>query len=201
MQEKLAKVNKAAKGENVKGEFPVITTERLVLRKMVATDSKDMLEYFSDEQVMKFYGLSPFESEQDALDEINWYDRIFETDQGIRWALQTNEGKIIGSCGFHNWDQRHHRAEMGYELSRDYWGQGLMSEVLTAVIDYGFNTLSLNRIQALVEPENAQSLRLLEKAGFRQEGILSQYEFTLGKYDDLYMCALVKSEYINRSQK
>ncbi|MGR6128220.1 GNAT family N-acetyltransferase [Paenibacillus sp. SER-28] len=185
----------------MKGEFPVITTERLILRKMVATDSKDMLEYFSDEQVMKFYGLSPFESEQDALDEISWYDQIFETDQGIRWAIQTNEGKIIGSCGFHNWDQRHHRAEMGYELSRVYWGQGLMSEVLAAVIDYGFNTLSLNRIQALVEPENAQSLRLLEKAGFRQEGLLSQYEFTLGKYDDLYMCALVKSEYINRSQK
>lgn len=87
----------------MKREFPVITTERLVLRKMVATDSKDMLEYFSDEQVMKFYGLSPFESEQEALDEIRWYDRIFETDQGIRWALQTKEGKIIGSCGFHNW--------------------------------------------------------------------------------------------------
>lgn len=72
MQEELAKANKAARGENVKGEFPVITTERLVLRKMVATDSKDMLEYFSDEQVMKFYGLSPFESEQDVLDEISW---------------------------------------------------------------------------------------------------------------------------------
>jgi len=201
MQEKLAKVNKAERGERVKDEFPVMTTERLVLRKMVATDSKDMLEYFSDEQVMKFYGLSPFESEQEALDEISWYDQIFETDQGIRWALQTNGGKIIGSCGFHNWDQRHHRAEMGYELSRAYWGQGLMSEVLAAVIDYGFNTLSLNRIQALVEPENAQSLRLLEKAGFRQEGLLAQYEFTSGKYDDLYMCALVKSEYINRSQK
>lgn len=76
MQEELAKANKAARGENVKGEFPVITTERLILRKMVATDSKDMLEYFSDEQVMKFYGLSPFESEQDALDEISWYDQI-----------------------------------------------------------------------------------------------------------------------------
>ncbi|WP_342416052.1 GNAT family protein [Paenibacillus sp. FSL R10-2782] len=94
-----------------------------------------------------------------------------------------------------------HWAEMGYEMSRAYWGQGLMSGVLATVIHYGFNTLSLNRIQALVEPENAQSLRLLEKAGFRQEGLLSQYEFTSGKYDDLYMCALVKSEYINRSQK
>lgn len=62
----------------MKGEFPVITTERLVLRKMVATDSKDMLEYFSDEQVMKFYGVSPFKSEEEALEEIRWYDRIFE---------------------------------------------------------------------------------------------------------------------------
>jgi ribosomal-protein-alanine N-acetyltransferase len=66
---------------------------------------------------------------------------------------------------------------------------------------YKYPFLSLNRIQALVEPENAQSLRLLEKAGFRQEGLLSQYEFTSGKYDDLYMFALVKSEDINRSQK
>ncbi|MBD2871279.1 GNAT family N-acetyltransferase [Paenibacillus arenilitoris] len=182
----------------MKMTFPVLTTDRLVLRKMAAVDSRDMLTYLSDERVMKHYGMSPFESEQDALDEIGWYDKIFETEAGIRWALQTKEGQVIGSCGFHNRDHRHHRAELGFELSAVHWGQGLMREALAAVIAYGFEAMSLNRIQALVEPANAQCVRLLEKAGFRREGLLAQYEFTLGKYDDLFMYALVKSEYANR---
>ncbi|MBT2291410.1 GNAT family N-acetyltransferase [Paenibacillus albidus] len=175
-------------------EFPVMTTSRLVLRRMVASDSKDMMEYFTDEQALKFYGLQPFESEQEALEEIGWYDQILETGEGIRWALQTEEGRVIGSCGFLNRNQRHRRAEIGFELSRSHWGQGLMLEAIAAVLDYGFRTLELNRIQALVEPGNAQCLRLLEKAGFRREGLLTQYEYTVGKYDDLHLCAVVKSE-------
>lgn len=174
--------------------FPEIQTQRMLLRKFRREDSKDMLVYLSDPEVMKHYGIAPFSSEQDAADEIKWYDSLIEQGLGIRWAITLGEdGPVIGSCGFHNLARRHNRADLGYELSRDYWGRGLMTEAIRAILAYGFTELELNRIQALVEPGNEASIAMLRKLGFTQEGLLAEYEYTLGKYDDLWMFSLLKS--------
>ncbi|SEK25191.1 GNAT family N-acetyltransferase [Paenibacillus sp. OK003] len=61
---------------------------------------------------------------------------------------------------------------IGYKLTPEYWHQGIMTEVVEKVIEYGFNNLGLNRIEAFVEPENVGSRKVLEKIGFREEGIL-----------------------------
>lgn len=174
--------------------FPELQTQRLLLRQFSREDTNAMLDYLSDPEVMKHYGMAPFSSEQDAADEIDWYDSLIEKETGIRWALTLGESSpVIGSCGFHNLDRRHNRAELGYELSSEHWGRGYMSEAMRAILAYGFSELSLNRIQALVEPGNAASIAMLRKLGFTQEGLLAQYEFTLGKYDDLWMFSLLRS--------
>jgi len=176
-------------------EFPVISTERLILREATAEDAEDMLRYLSDKRVMQHTGMDPFGSTDDVLEEIAWYRSIVEEGTGIRWGITLKDtGKMIGSCGFLNREARHFRAEIGYELSHDYWGRGMAGEALRAVVQYGFSQLRLERIEALIEPENGPSIRLVERNGFLREGLLRHYEYTQGKFDDLYMYSLLKSD-------
>ncbi|MDQ0233335.1 GNAT family N-acetyltransferase [Metabacillus malikii] len=177
--------------------FPVIETKRLILRKITKDDAKSILIYLSDKEVMKYYGLAPFTSINDALDEISWYQSIESNKTGIRWGITIKErGIVIGSCGFHNNVSQHFRTEIGFELSRDHWGKGIAYEALEAIISYGFEHMNIHRIEALIEPPNLRSLRLIEKLGFIREGLLRHYEYTNGKFDDLYMYSLLKQEFL-----
>jgi len=154
-----------------------------------------MFDYLSDQDVVKPMGLDPFETEKDVLDEIRWYASIYEEGTGIRWGITLKDfGKVIGSCGFLNRIPKHYRAEVGYEVSKDYWGQGIASEALEAVVKYGYHHLQLERIEALIEPANVPSQKLVEKQGFIREGLLRHYEFARGKFDDLYMYSIIKED-------
>lgn len=176
--------------------FPVLETDRLMLRQVDTDDAESVLRYLSDQEVMKYYGLEPFDSINDALDEISWYQSIFEENTGIRWGITIkNQNEVIGSCGFLNRIPKHYRSEIGFELSKDYWGQGIASEALKAICKYGFEQLNLQRIEALIEPPNLSSQRLVERLGFIREGLLRNYEFTSGKFDDLYMYSLLRKEF------
>lgn len=181
--------------------FPSIETERLVLREVTKNDADSLLAYLSDEQVTRHMGLVPFVSPEDALGEIEWYQSIFDNGTGMRWGI-TIKGKdrVIGSCGFLNRTQKHNRSEIGFELSREHWGKGIAAEALSAVIEYGFSELNLNRIEALIEPANSPSQKLVERYGFTKEGLLRDYECTQGKYDDLYMYSLLKREFDGKLQ-
>lgn len=175
--------------------FPVIETNRLILRQPIKDDASDMLEYLSDQDVVKHMGLLPFQSIEEAHGEIQWYNSILKDGSGIRWGITLKENnRMIGSCGFLNMAAEHSRAEIGYELSQDYWGKGIAGEALEAVVHYGFNHLHFERIQALIEPENIPSQKLVEAKGFMREGLLRHYECTNGKFDDLYMYSLLRSD-------
>ncbi|MED4838209.1 N-acetyltransferase [Priestia megaterium] len=148
--------------------FPIIKTKRLILSEIVAEDAGNILKYLSDKEVMKHYGLEPFTTVKDASNEIAWYKSILNEKSGIRWGITLKEqDDIIGSCGFLNRVHNHCRAEIGYELSKDYWGNGIA---------------------------NAASQKLIKKNGFIKEGLLRSYEFTCGKFDDLYMYSLLKQD-------
>lgn len=176
--------------------FPTLKTDRLILRQVTKDDAGSLLKYLSDKDVMKFVGLEPFESIDDALDEISWYQSISEKRTGIRWGITLKgQGEVIGSCGFLNLVSQHYRSEIGVELSREHWGKGIASEAFEAVIRYGFKQMNLQRIEALIEPPNTPSQRLVEKQGFIREGLLRSYEFTCGKLDDLYMYSILKQDF------
>jgi [ribosomal protein S5]-alanine N-acetyltransferase len=178
--------------------FHILETERLILRKVNAEDAPGMLVYLSDEEVVQHMGLDPFRTIEDVMGEINWYESIYEEGEGIRWGITLKEeGKVIGSCGFLNRAPKHHRAEVGFELSKDYWGKGIASEALDAVIRYGFLHLELERIEALIEPDNLPSQKLVERKGFTKEGLLRHYEYTRGKFDDLLIYSILKNEIID----
>jgi ribosomal-protein-alanine N-acetyltransferase len=141
-------------------------------------------------------GLAPFQSEADALEEIDGYASIRREGTGIRFGIALSEDDvIIGSCGFFNQSERHQRAEIGFELNPAYQGQGIAKESALAVSEYGFKELSLNRIEALVLPENTASQRLHERLGSQREGLLRQYEKTRSQFDDLYVYSILRGDW------
>ncbi|MDV2682869.1 GNAT family protein [Alkalihalophilus lindianensis] len=175
--------------------FPMIETERLILRKVTVDDAESMMKYLSDPDVMEYMGLEPFKSIADVLGEISWYESILSNKTGIRWGITIKEeDKVIGSCGFLNIISKHYRTEIGIDLSKEHWGQGIASEAIEAVIRYGFNQMNLQRIEALIEPMNISSQKLFEQQGFIQEGLLRKYEYTRNGFDDLYMYSLLKED-------
>lgn len=165
--------------------FPTIRTERLVLRQLRLQDSEHIYSYFSTDEVTKYYDLEPFTDPVQAENLIiSWQER-YNNQQGIRWAISLREeDRIIGTCGFHNWSRKHRKAEVGYELSPEYWGQGLMTEALNRIILYGTEELGLHRIGAVIFPDNAASRRLLEDTGFCEEGTLKGYYYKNNKFID-----------------
>lgn len=177
-------------------EFPILKTERLILRQIEKSDANSILNYMSDKDVMRYYGLDPFQTVEDALEEIIWYHSTFYKKTGIRWGITLkDENIVIGSCGFLNIVAQHYRTEIGYELSKSFWGLGIASEALNAIIAYGFKHLGLQRIEALIEPLNLPSQKLAERQGFIREGLLRNYEFTGGKFDDLYMYSMLRRDF------
>lgn len=177
-------------------EFPIIETRRLILREVTTEDADDLFTYLSDKDVVKHMGLEPYQTVKDVMDEIRWYHSIRKEGTGIRWGITLKDsGEVIGSCGFLNRLTKHYRTEVGFELSKEYWGKGIVSEALEAVVKYGYQHFQLERIEALIVPANLSSQKLVEKLGFKREGLLRHYEYTCGKFDDLYMYSIIKKDY------
>lgn len=176
--------------------FPEIFTKRLHLKQIHLNDVNDLHAYLSDPDVRRYIGIPPYTTVEESADEIKWYEKIFQTKTGIRWGIALKEDPtIIGSAGFLNISQSNFRAEIGYELHKSFWRKGIVSEALEAIITYGFEEMKLNRIEALIEPENIASLKLVESFHFIQEGLLREYEYGAGKFDDLYMYSLLRKDY------
>jgi [ribosomal protein S5]-alanine N-acetyltransferase len=181
---------------NFKHDFPVLTTERFILRRMEEKDAGEVFDYFSKDEVTKYYDLESFTEESQAVEIIDRWNARFEKNEGIRWGIADKElGKIIGSCGYHSWEKEHYKAEIGFEVHPDYWRQGVMSEVLKPIIQYGFESMSLNRIEAFYDPENTASKECLFKAGFIFEGVLRKAAFEKGVFCDAAVCSILKEEY------
>jgi [ribosomal protein S5]-alanine N-acetyltransferase len=176
--------------------FPVLETNRIILRRIEKGDAHDIFKYLSDKEVMKHYGTEPFQTVDEAISAISRYESLFAEKRGIRWGITLKgENKVIGSCVFYNMVSEHYRTDIGFVLSKDYWGQGIAQEAVKAVIKYGFEFLNINRVEAVIEPSNVASQKLVDRLGFLREGLLRSYEYFCGKFDDLYMYSLLKSDF------
>lgn len=177
--------------------FPQMETNRLVLRQLKLDDAADVFHYFARDEVTQYYDLATFTEQWQAEELIQqWNDRYIRS-EGIRWGITLQgENRIIGTCGFHGWSKEHNKIEVGYELSPEYWQQGLMSEALKAVIAYGFEHLKLNRIEALIDPDNISSRKLLQKVGLTEEGTLRDCYFEKNQYVDAVVFSILRREFI-----
>ncbi|MNI08161.1 putative ribosomal N-acetyltransferase YdaF [compost metagenome] len=161
-------------------------TERLHLRKMKVSDSSSLYKIWSDPAVTKFMNVSCFTNENQAIDMINLLENLYHENKAIRFSIILMESnEIIGSCGYNSLDFENAKAEIGYDIAKSFWGRGYASEAIRSLLDYAFSTLNLNRIEAKVEPGNANSIKLLQKLDFTFEGSLRQCERVDGRLKDL----------------
>ncbi|PZO36475.1 MAG: GNAT family N-acetyltransferase [Pseudanabaena frigida] len=175
-------------------QFLIVQTPRLILRKLVIEDAEDIFAYASDPQVTTYTLWEAHQSIEDTYEYLNNIAfELYRSGKGIDFGIvEKGSNKLIGTCGLHT-TPIHRRAELGYVLARDYWGQGLMTEAAQAAISFGFHVMQLLRIQAFCAVENVGSARVLEKAGMQFEGILHNYVFTKERTWDVKMYAVVRS--------
>jgi len=112
-----------------------------------------------------------------------------------RLALANSDDELIGICGFNNWSLVHQHAELAYDLAPAYWGRGYMRRAVVAVLDWGFNSVALNRVHAFVMTSNIRSIGLLERCGFIREGTLRELRFARGTPRDFHVYALLAKDF------
>lgn len=178
-----------------------LVTERCLLRPPTIDDVPHIFKMMSDEDVTRYLGRFPMASEDEAVQQIQTYLTGFDEQQSVTWVICWREdGSIMGTCSLFNLLKAHFRAELGYILTPEWWGRGIMSEVVRAVIDYGFDNMHLHSIMAQIDPDNDASRRLLEKHGFVQEAYFREdfYHPVQEKFTDTAIFSLLKSVWKNR---
>ena len=180
--------------------LPTLETERLILRKMALDDAEDMFEYASDPEVAKYTGWNTHQSVKETRFFLNTVVKRYKNREITDWGIvHKGDAKFIGTCGFAECHLSDSRAEIGYALSQKYWRQGYMSEAIAAVIDFGFRTMNLNRVEASCKVENIASSRVMEKVGMQFEGILREHKFIKGQYWDLKIYSILRQEFFEKS--
>ncbi len=173
-----------------------IHTRRLLLRPLQADDALALWGIFGNPAVMRYWSTPPWESlapghlmvaqDQAAGPDADW----------LRLGLvRRDDDQLIGTCTLfdHNRDSR--RAEVGYALAQDAWGQGWMNEALVALLDHGFEAWNLNRVEADIDPRNLASARTLERLGFCREGLLRERWIVAGEVSDSALFGLLRRDW------
>jgi [ribosomal protein S5]-alanine N-acetyltransferase len=175
--------------------FPILTTNRLLLRQITQADAAEIFELRSSPEVMKYIGKKKAQTIQDALDFIQAVQESLVADTGISWAiaLLENPAKLIGYIGHWRLMREHYRSEIGYMLLPAYQKRGLMKEALLKVLDYGFNEMKLHSVEAHIYPKNTASANILESTGFIREGYFKENFFFEGVFDDTAVYSKLKT--------
>ncbi|MFC6633197.1 GNAT family N-acetyltransferase [Microbulbifer taiwanensis] len=182
--------------------FPVIETERLTLKALVIGDSDDLLEIFSDPEVMRYWNTAPWSTVQDSFDFIKESNDSMQRRESLILGVYLNStGELAGKCMLFNYDKESKRAEIGFGLGRSCWGKGYISEAGEALIQYGFKSLGLRRIEAEIDPDNQSSAMALEKLGFSREGLLRQRWEINGIVSDSAMYGRLVSDHPERNNQ
>ena len=176
--------------------FPRLETPRLILRELVTQDSEAIFRIRGDYEVTQYNTGPAYERREQAADLIEAIAHAYQEKAELRWGITLKgDDTVIGMCGFNYWIRQDSRASVGYDLAHQYWGQGIMTEAIRAIVAFGFEQMGLNRIEADADARNPASGRVLEKVGFRREGIQREQFFENGLFNDLMLFALLRRDY------
>ncbi len=176
--------------------FPLLESERLILRELGQADAPTLFEYFRDPEYTKFVSFDLHTSVEQTKGFIALMTNMYQQNDSIRWGIQLKESKqLVGTAGLHFWKRDIRCAEVGYHVGRPYWGRGFATEVLRALVDFGFHRMNLNRIEGRHNAGNDASGRVMEKVGFQKEGIWRQREIKYGELVDVVQFSLIREDY------
>lgn len=175
-------------------EFPVMETKRLKLRQITSDDIHNIYKGLSNSEVIKYYGIS-YDTLKATEEQMIWFKELEKNGTGIWWAIcSANDDRFFGAGGFNGLDKEHKKAEIGFWLLPEFWGQGFMQEAFPVICNYGFEQLSLNRIEGFVESENKNCKKAIEKMSFKYEGTMRECEIKDGKYLNLDIYSRLKND-------
>jgi [ribosomal protein S5]-alanine N-acetyltransferase len=165
--------------------FPRINTPRLLLREIQLPDAEQIFAMRADGRVNQFIARNNMQNPQDAAALTTRTIEAYQQRKGIGWAGQLlDSDTIIGTCGFNSIDFDNRRAEIGGEMSAEYWKQGLALEAVLAIIRFGFDTMHLHAITARISPHNRAAIAVVEKIGFKKEAHFVDSIFFDGQFQD-----------------
>lgn len=174
--------------------FPMLATDRLILRQFRETDIEPIYYGLSHPEVIKHYGVH-YDSLSATREQIAWFKKIEKEETGIWWAVcNSHDQTFLGAVGFNNRNKEHRKIEMGYWLLPEFWGSGIMKEAAQMACNYAFETMRVHRIEAFVEVENKNSRKVLNQLGFQLEGIMRDCEIKDEQFISLEIYAKLNTE-------
>ena len=176
--------------------FPNLESDRLLLRRLNNDDVNEVLELRGNPENMKYVPRPLITSKEDSLVHIALIDDKIVNNIGINWAITLKESpKMIGIIGHYKIHLENYRSEIGYMILPEYHGKGIVTEAVKLVLKYGFEQLQLHSIEAIIDPENGASEKVLQKNGFVKEAHLIENEFYDGKFLDTVIYSLLKRNF------
>jgi ribosomal-protein-alanine N-acetyltransferase len=172
--------------------FPVLQTDRLLLRQFTGADLANVFRGLSHPDVIKYYGVSYSTLEETKL-QLKFFADLEADGTGTWWAVCAADNSIFyGGCGLNSMNRAHLKAEIGFWLLPEFWGKGIIAEAVNLVCQHGFEVFGLHRIEAIVETENEQSKKVMQKMQFRYQGTMQECEIKDGRFISLDMYARLK---------
>ena len=181
--------------------IPTLETPRLVLRAMRVSDAPDMFDYARRPGVTVYLLWTPHQNIEHTREYLTYIGQRYRTGDFFDWAIvERQSGRMIGTCGFTSFNFDADAGEIGYVLNPDFQGQGLCTEAVGRVIRFGFEDLSLHRIEARYMQGNDRSRRLMERVGMRFEGWSRDAMKVRGVYRTIGTCSMLADEYEQRKK-
>jgi len=175
--------------------FPQLETKRLVLRELRLEDAEAIFHFYGDEEVIRYRDVLAFTRLEEAQQFLELVGTRYEQGKEMHWGITLKgEDCLIGSCGY-SWHLGPQFGAIGYDLARLYWKQGIMTEAIQTLLRFGFEVRNLHRIEAKVRLGNDASMRLLQRLGSQEEGILRECLFIHNHFYDVKVFSLLTSEY------
>lgn len=178
--------------------LPQLETDRLLLRKLVYSDKSNIFEYAQNPNVAKYVLWDEHQSELDSLAFLNIVYEAYNKNEAAPWGISLkNLNKIIGTAGFVKWDKNNNTAEIGYALSENYWGQGIIPEAIQEIIKFGFEKMNLDKISAECHSNNLGSIKVLEKGQFNFENEIENKTEIKGKLCNMKTFSILRNNFRN----
>lgn len=179
--------------------FPVLETERLVLGAISKSQAVPLLRLRSEDAVMRYIERPRANSLEEVYTFIEAVEEIHAKEEGFTWTISMkDDNRFVGNIGFFRIKKEVWRGELGYAMLPEFWGKGIMSEAIQKALEFGFNTIGFNSIEADINPANEASAKILLKNGFRKEGYIRENVFWNDRFLDTEMYGLLHSEWLDR---
>ena len=173
--------------------FPILKTERLLLRRVDNNDVNEIFSMRSNAETMQYIPRPLVTNNEEALEHIAMLDNGIEKNESINWAITfKGENKLLGIIGFYRTKFEDFRSEIGYMLLSENHGKGIASEAVERALHYGFNEMNLHSIEAVIDPRNCASEKVLLKNGFVKEGHFKENTFFNGEFLDSVVYSKIK---------